>query len=69
MEANIDLKLTWPCCICCNSVKGRVNLRTVGLLKKGIESPPPHSLPTFVEKKTFLQSEYKKKVLINQTWR
>jgi hypothetical protein len=33
MEANIEWKLTWHCCICCNPAKGRVHFEDGWLIK------------------------------------
>jgi hypothetical protein len=33
MEAKIEWKLTWQCCICCNPAKGRVDFEDGWLIK------------------------------------
>ena len=33
MEAKIEWKLTWHCCICCNPAKGRVDFEDGWLIK------------------------------------
>jgi hypothetical protein len=33
MEAKIDWKITWHCCICCNPSKGRVDFEDGWLIK------------------------------------
>jgi hypothetical protein len=33
MEAKIEWKLTWDCCMCCNPAKGRVDFEDSWLIK------------------------------------
>jgi hypothetical protein len=33
MEAKIEWKLTWHCCVCCNPAKGRVDFEDGWLIK------------------------------------
>jgi hypothetical protein len=53
MEAKIEWKLTWHCCICCNPAKGRVDFECGWLIKsKESLSANQDQTPTKNKKKT-----------------